>query len=1208
MKKTFLIIILVLLVLLGAAQFYVQTDQFAAMIRPLVVAPLQEVLGKDVYIGWIRANFIPLYLEARDIVIPDPGGRPVVVIRKVKVYINPLPLLFKKVRLPSITVQEPRVLAERSRGGDINIVPVVERIWANISRIQSAPSSGYELMLKSITLSQGSLSFVDNGNGARVSVEGLTITTRISREQDDFSLRIRHAQVRASAPAYPDLAGELNASVQYENRSFRINTISLKTGDTTVSLSGTVGSQQDRELDLHLTARTGPQTLGRLASLLKKLRKQPKSSLVASASVRGTVGNPLVDGSLQLTGVAYEGLLLKEAALSFGYRDKHLTLSGDTWKLSRGAEDIGVESVRIDVGSGDRGLDVRSFEVRAGDLSVAAAGRADPQRGFDASISIVSSGQGRTVAMLSGAPLSGPISIKGYVTGAVNDPQLSGMLTAGPLTIRGVPFDSAAGRIQYRARKISIVSADIRQRDARYLFSGSADWSAPSAFFDARLNVIRADVYSVVALFYKPLPLHFPATGDLSFSGSAKDYNGTGRLQVDAGSAYGETFSKGSVSALLTKGRISFPDVRVEKGSGRVRGTGWIGFDGTYDAEVESHGVKLREVDLLKGSPLDGPFDLSILSAGTFSHPEVEASLEMDEALLDKTPLGDLSADLQIKNGVLTWSGHMADDHAKVSGRMTLAKPYAWSARASVKADTVDPFEAFGKKDLAGRLKMTVDGSLTLHGNGGDIASLGGKASFDKISLMIGDYRIDNSEPASFVLNGDQLTVASLAMTGPATKFSVTGSTRFKEDVDLTFRGSANLSLMRPLVRELEYTNGTADLKLTVTDSWDNPDMNGELVLRNGEIKIRDIPQKFSALNGRLTFDRSKVVIESLTGEMGGGTLKASGSAELEGKAIDNFSTRVAFENVTVHYPEGLSSTLSGDLSYAGDADEQFLSGDVAIKKARYDKRVEWKSMLVDIGKGLQKRKTDSGWIAETQINVRFYGKDSVLLQNNLAKVPLDVDVFLRGSVNHPQLLGRLEARTGSVYFRQNEFKILHASADFVDPNRLNPVIDIQAEIQVREYLVRLAVSGTADRAVVTLLANPHLSDSDILTLLALGKTSTELKGKEAGVGMSEAASFATGQFQDMFESRARSLTGLDRFQVDPYVSSTRDTSVPRVTVGKELVPDKVVVTYSSNLGATSTEQVFRIEYLLNKNFSLVGERNDIGNTGADIKYRFEFR
>jgi translocation and assembly module TamB len=342
---------------------------------------------------------------------------------------------------------------------------------------------------------------------------------------------------------------------------------------------------------------------------------------------------------------------------------------------------------------------------------------------------------------------------------------------------------------------------------------------------------------------------------------------------------------------------------------------------------------------------------------------------------------------------------------------------------------------------------------------------------------------------------------------------------------------------------------------------------------------------------------------------MGGGTFSISGYAQLASLAIQDFSTKVSFENVSVRYPEGLSSTLSGALNYDGDTKAQSLTGDVTVKHALYDKRVDWKSMLVDIGKGLyKKKKSDIGWIGETQINIRFHGNNNILLQNNLAKMSIGIDVFLRGTVNQPQLLGRVEAVKGTVYFRNNEFKIVHASADFVDPNRLNPVLDIQAEIVVRQYLVTLAITGAADRAIVVLLSQPSLPDADIVALLAVGKTSTELKGKENDVGMSEAYYFATGQLQDIVESRARSLTGLDRFQVDPYVNKG-DVTVPRVTVGKEIVQDKVVVTYSSNVGSTTPEQLFRLEYILDRHFSVVGEQDETsGNIGADIKYRFEFK
>jgi autotransporter translocation and assembly factor TamB len=142
---------------------------------------------------------------------------------------------------------------------------------------------------------------------------------------------------------------------------------------------------------------------------------------------------------------------------------------------------------------------------------------------------------------------------------------------------------------------------------------------------------------------------------------------------------------------------------------------------------------------------------------------------------------------------------------------------------------------------------------------------------------------------------------------------------------------------------------------------------------------------------------------------------------------------------------------------------------------------------------------------------------------------------------------------------------------------------------------------------VVTFLSEPPLADSDILALLALGRTGEELKGKEANIGIGESFSFATGKFQDILERRARSLTGLDRFQVDPYINKS-DTAVPRVTVGKEMVQDRLYMTYSSNIGGTTPEQNVRVEYLLNRNISLLGEYDELGQIGADIKFRFEFR
>jgi translocation and assembly module TamB len=116
-----------------------------------------------------------------------------------------------------------------------------------------------------------------------------------------------------------------------------------------------------------------------------------------------------------------------------------------------------------------------------------------------------------------------------------------------------------------------------------------------------------------------------------------------------------------------------------------------------------------------------------------------------------------------------------------------------------------------------------------------------------------------------------------------------------------------------------------------------------------------------------------------------------------------------------------------------------------------------------------------------------------------------------------------------------------------------------------------------------------------------------ELKGLEGGIGASEATSFMTGKFQDVLEERLTTITGLDRLQIDPYVSKTTANVEPRVTVSKRLIGEKMFVTYTTTL-ATKEEQILKLEYYLNKNMSLLGVRDERGIFGGDISFRFTFK
>jgi hypothetical protein len=1026
----------------------------------------------------------------------------------------------------------------------------------------------------------------------------------------NMRVTVKTDTVQITMPSYPEFVGRLKAAASYRSGKLQVESLELLSTDMKLLVSGTSGALPDGDIRMRLKWWVGPQAMRGFFERMHPFKGEVGPSAEADAVITGTFADPSIKGGLSIKGLSMHDLHLDRAAVSFAYRNKVLDINGRDWKISKDARHLVVERVTSSLVYRDKGLDIQRFDVSAGDMDVHLIGRMHPATGFDTVLAAESSGAGRTISFFTSWPLEGRISMRGGMTGPFVSPRFEGALSALPLKVRGVQFDAVRSTLTYRDKKITLSAGDIQRQTSRYTFDATADFGPPATFYTARLNVIRSDVTSLVSLFYAPPPpLKLSASGELSFSGTKRDFSAGGHLTLDKGSAYGESFDRGTISASLTPRRVTLPQVILYKGSGVVKASGWIGFDKTYSAELEARGMDLSEINHVSGLSLGGQFTLEMASSGSFSNPALKGSLEAPGLLASRAPLGGFTADLELQGGILSFKTALSDERGKMAGTITLHAPYPWKTEATVNLRGIDPFLVLGKDDLTARSKLVVDGNLELSGQGADASRLNGALSLRHLSLSIGDYRIENDKEARFGVSGGKLALRSVSFSGPETRFSVSGGAKILKELDLTFEGSVDLSLLKLLYKEIEYGSGDADVALTVTGDWSNPEVSGRLRVSNGEVKVRDIPQRFTALNGTIEFDRERIEAEALTGEVGGGKLSMSGRAQLAGLALQDFTAAMSFENVTVRYPEGLTSTLSGELAYEGDAAEQTLSGEVAIIRARYEKHVEWKGMLVDMGRSFyQKRKTDVGWIGNTQINIRFHGKDSVVIQNNLAKMPLDVDVLLRGTVNQPQLVGRLEVKKGVVYFRKNDFKILHGAADFIDPSRLNPTLDIQAETRVREYQIRLALSGTADRATVSFIADPPLSDVDILSLLALGKTGPELAGKESGVGMSEAASFATGQFQDIFERRARSLTGLDRFQVDPYVSKSNDTSVPRVTVGKEIVRNKLYVTVSSNVGATEPEQAYRIEYVLDKHLSLVGERNEIGNIGADVKFRFEFK
>jgi translocation and assembly module TamB len=432
------------------------------------------------------------------------------------------------------------------------------------------------------------------------------------------------------------------------------------------------------------------------------------------------------------------------------------------------------------------------------------------------------------------------------------------------------------------------------------------------------------------------------------------------------------------------------------------------------------------------------------------------------------------------------------------------------------------------------------------------------------------------------------------------------GVIKIGQSYNVVLDGNIDLTPLKALSRDIESIKGHGNFVVGISGSWDQPELMGEINIRNSTLLLTGLPHSIGPVNGDIFFDKDRVTFDSFRADFAGGTVSMSGFGLLDKFSLKRMSLSSRVEDVKFRPLEDVSMTLDGNLFFETSLKKRSLFGDINIKRAKYDKRVEWKSWLLSLKEVKEAPLEQPSFLGETELNVHITGKDDIFVDNNIARTPVKIDINVQGTLAQYGLIGRVEAKEGTIYFRGNEFKIIEGSVDFIEPNRIMPVFHIQAETFISGYRIKLDLDGPTDRFVLSLFSNPPLPEMDILTLLTAGQLTRGSKGIEGGLGAGEATAFLTGRLQDVMEERVKYITGFERFEINPQTTASGAVS-PGVTVGKRLLGERLIVTYSTSVG-TSDEHIVKLLYKLGKNFAIVGERDEMGNAGADFKYRFEFK
>jgi translocation and assembly module TamB len=424
-----------------------------------------------------------------------------------------------------------------------------------------------------------------------------------------------------------------------------------------------------------------------------------------------------------------------------------------------------------------------------------------------------------------------------------------------------------------------------------------------------------------------------------------------------------------------------------------------------------------------------------------------------------------------------------------------------------------------------------------------------------------------------------------------------------------------------------------ARVAVGVTGSFEQPQVTGTASVENASLALLLQNERLTAtqINGSVRFNSNQANLESLTGRLGGGRVSATGGALISGFQPTQFRLVARGENVTVpasafvtlpSFLGDLPTTADANLEIRGGTEGVIAEGTVKVRRTEITEDIDLADLIdrrneVPITSGGGGGGTGgAGFFGPTTVDLTIQGQDALVVRNNLADMVGSLNLRVQGPIDAPVSSGRITATRGTVAFRNDRYEILRAIVDLPPRVEAPPVINLQAQADIRGYRVTVTMSGPLSGGLqTTATSDPPLPQADVIALITTGNLSGGPEGTStlAQTGLGTATSLLTDTLINAPVQRATDkLFGLNRFEFDPVIAGRGGQSpTARLTVGRQ-VNRNLAITYSTNVTG-ETNQVIAVEYRVSDRLSFIaqyqqGSIDTLRTRGNNFNFELRFR
>lgn len=811
-------------------------------------------------------------------------------------------------------------------------------------------------------------------------------------------------------------------------------------------------------------------------------------------------------------------------------------------------------------------------------------------------------------------PVSGRVS--GTLTALGNRRHLAGRttLTGEDMRYADMPLGTLDLIADLRNGVVSVHHAGLKRAGSTLAISGSARVLKEGALAWMPDPVIEARI----TRGYLRLEDFFPdASGQTTL---------TGNVHGTLGRPYGELVCAGKsltlgpqhLDGLDMRARLEGDtlkldhiEVAIMPGQG-LKGSGSVNRQGEYALELDGQAIELAALDFLK--TVDGPrgrMDLHLAGQGTLEHPRLAGHATVQGLKINDQAFPDGVLSLELRDQRLDFEGALP---FAVRGWYDLAQDGYQCQAIFDHTDLTPFFGVFGQPGLSGELSGRVSGrgrGFSLRGI--DIL----EADLERVSISRGQRPLVLADTIKGSYSHRTVNVPTTRVRfARGGGFDVSAEGSLENDVLFTARGDIPMAALRTLVQGMEGASGTIRFSAQAKANAARTVMNALITLEDLGYPIDFNGQQIHGVNGVIRVDGSQVSIDQVTGLLDTGAFTIDGRARLEGLTPSRVDFQLHATKLPIVVPDTMDVSIDGDIALTADRKRSSIEGDLALVEGTYYRDVEANILTGLITRMLRKPRPSgrSGGLAwtwpltpETAVAVNLKRRGPIKVDNNLAQLDLNPDLKITGTLGNPIVNGRITVTQGTVTFQKNDFEVLSGAIDFVNPMRTEATVDIESQTKVRDWTITLAIEGALNNLEIRLSSVPFEEQSDILSLLLIGKTSQELTQAQTGVRVSPSGMVAE-LIADTYGEEIKKATSLDILRVDSGDFTTAQSGENiKLTVGKTLTP-RLSIQYEVQNSTAGAVQRGIAAYKLLDHVLLNGYQGNNGVYGADIQFKYDFR